>query len=121
MSEVTFKPYQLVLVRDSKNQVWSATFFSHEQHSEDSLIYVCSGLPWNYCIPYEGNEHLVGTTNSPTPPEPEFRFGDKVEVRDGDSQEWRKAIFLKMHMPYYFCLLDSEATACWKRCRHADW
>lgn len=118
MSEVTFAPFQKVLVRDNDLQEWRASFYSHKK----GRGHRCVNDWYLQCIPYnEETVHLLGTTNSPTPPELEFTFGDKVEVRDGDSQEWRKAIFLKMHMPYYFCLLDSEATSCWKQCRHADW
>ena len=26
--------------------------------------YYCVYANWNYCIPYEGNEHLLGTTEN---------------------------------------------------------
>lgn len=26
--------------------------------------YYCVCASWNYCIPYEGNEHLLGTTEN---------------------------------------------------------
>lgn len=34
---------------------------------QETYLYHCCGgdAYWHHCIPYEGNEHLVGTTNSP--------------------------------------------------------
>ena len=51
-----------VLVRDSYNDMWRASSFSHIK--EDDGRYVTTGLSWNFCIPYEGNEHLLGTTDN---------------------------------------------------------
>lgn len=32
---------------------------------KDELYYRCdNGIPWIQCIPYDGNEHLLGTTNN---------------------------------------------------------
>ena len=123
MSEVTFEPFQRVLVRSTENQAWSTSFFSHEQHSEDGLEYVCGGQSWNYCIPYEGNEHLLGTTDSPTPSEPEFKFGDKVEVSDNNI-DWHKAIYYaacKNKASNLIALNEDLGLLRWKYCRHADW
>ena len=58
--EHQFKPFEKVLVRDSYNDMWRANFFSHIK--EDDGRYVTTGLTWNFCIPYIGNESLVGTT-----------------------------------------------------------
>ena len=58
--EHQFKPFEKVLVRDSYNDMWRASFFSHIK--EDDGIYVATGLTWKFCIPYIGNESLVGTT-----------------------------------------------------------
>lgn len=123
MSEVKFEPFQKVLVRDCVNQVWSTAFFSHEQHSEDGLEYICGGIPWIYCIPYKGNEHLLGTTDSPTPPEPEFLWGDKVEVKDvGNDAPWLPAIFLNNSDEAYVVIRKgADCTSNWFHCRHADW
>ena len=57
--ELQFKPFEKVLVRDSIDDVWRASFFSHIK--EDDGRYVTTGLCWKFCIPYEGNEHLLGT------------------------------------------------------------
>lgn len=58
--ELQFKPFEKVLVRDSYNDMWRASFFSHIK--EDDGRYVTTCLTWKFCIPYIGNESLVGTT-----------------------------------------------------------
>lgn len=55
-----FKPFDKVLVRDSYDDMWRACFFSHIR--EDGR-YVTTCLTWKFCIPYEGNERLLGTTD----------------------------------------------------------
>lgn len=53
------KPFDKVLVRDSKSSKWRANLFSHKNVNEP---YYCVYASWNYCIPYAGNKHLLGTT-----------------------------------------------------------
>lgn len=60
----TFKPYDRVLVRDNDNQCWNPEFFAFLKLGSP-LPYQCFGSPFKQCIPYEGNEHLLGTTNAP--------------------------------------------------------
>ena len=62
LKEHQFKPFEKVLVRDSYEDEWRASFFSHIR--EGYAKYVTTGLVWKFCIPYEGNEHLLGTTNN---------------------------------------------------------
>ena len=57
-SKVELKPFGKVLVRDSKSDYWRATLFSH---IDKNGCYYCVWASWNYCIPYEGNESLLGT------------------------------------------------------------
>ena len=59
-----FKPFEKVLIRDSEEEKWRCTLYSH---FEPSGIYHHSTNSGAYkmCIPFEGNEHLVGTTNNP--------------------------------------------------------
>lgn len=57
--KLQLKPFDKVLVRDSDNYEWSCDFFC----KEESNIYYCMTSYWNQCIPYEGNEHLLGTVN----------------------------------------------------------
>lgn len=58
--EPQFKPFEKVLVRDSCDDVWRASFFSHIK--EDDGRYVTTCVTWKFCIPYIGNESLLGTT-----------------------------------------------------------
>lgn len=57
--EVKLKPFDKVLVRDSKSNNWRANLFSHIDKNGN---HYCIWANWHYCIPYEGNEHLLGTT-----------------------------------------------------------
>lgn len=64
--EHQFKPFEKVLVRDDKSRKWIASFFSNMWGDEfPDYPYQCIGDTWRYCIPYEGNEHLLGTTDNP--------------------------------------------------------
>ena len=56
--KVKLKPFDKVLVRDSKSDYWRATLFSH---INENGCYCCVWASWTYCIPYEGNESLLGT------------------------------------------------------------
>lgn len=60
-----FKPFDKVLVRDSEDSVWKAGYFSNYDEDDESLPYICVGSIYKLCIPYEGNEHLLGTDKSP--------------------------------------------------------
>lgn len=53
------KPFDKVLVRDSKSDNWRANLFGYI--GKDGY-YHCVYANWAYCIPYAGNEHLLGTT-----------------------------------------------------------
>ncbi len=62
----SFKPFDKVLVRDDKYDAWKADFFSNYDESNEYTTYVCVGdFFYKFCIPYEGNEHLLGTDKSP--------------------------------------------------------
>lgn len=57
--KVELKPFDKVLVRDFSKDKWSISFFSFKKRD----CYVCiNHCSWNHCIPYKGNEHLLGTT-----------------------------------------------------------
>jgi len=64
LEELEFEPFQKVLVRDGQTCLWGADLFSNMTKSSD-FPYRCVGSCWSQCIPYEGNEHLLGTTKSP--------------------------------------------------------
>lgn len=55
----TLKVFDKVLVRNSNKGMWSASIFSHTWENK----YICIGIWYNQCIPYEDNEHLLGTAN----------------------------------------------------------
>lgn len=59
-----FKPFDKVLGRNEKDDVWEAELFSHYRE-ESQYPFRCIGFSRKYCIPYEGNEHLLGTRNNP--------------------------------------------------------
>lgn len=65
-----FKPFDKVLVRNYDDTVWSANYFSHYKDN-NGYHYVCIDNSYIFCIPYEGNEHLLGTTD------PYTKGGDK--------------------------------------------
>lgn len=62
--EHQFKPFDKVLVRDVDNEEWKADFFSR-YYTDYRYYYECVSGAYIQCIPYEGNEYLLGTTNKP--------------------------------------------------------
>ena len=60
--KVELKPFDNVLVRHQKTEEWRANIFSHTDKTDEYLDYVCVNGRWEFCIPYEGNESLLGTT-----------------------------------------------------------
>ena len=57
-----FQPFDRVLVRE--DGLWRCALYSH--FDEEVGEHMCTdGLYYYFCIPYEGNEHLVGTTDEP--------------------------------------------------------
>lgn len=60
-----FQPFQKVLVKDCEEGifgVWHCDLFSHI--SKEGRYFTISG-EWENCIPFEGNEHLIGTEDDP--------------------------------------------------------
>lgn len=60
-----FQPFQKVLVKDCEEGifgVWHCDLFSHI--SKEGKYFTISG-EWENCIPFEGNEHLIGTKDDP--------------------------------------------------------
>ena len=61
-----FKPFDKVLVRDWENDDWIPALFGYCYTVKGNTHYrAVGGSIWTQCIPYEGNEHLVGTANEP--------------------------------------------------------
>lgn len=62
----TLKPFESrVLVRDSDTGVWFPGFFGGLCDGDEPYM-VIGGIRWKCCIPYEGNEHLLGKTDDCT-------------------------------------------------------
>lgn len=60
----TLKPFDKVLVR-ANNSYWRIQFFEKINKKNKNYPFVCmSGNNYKQCIPYEGNEHLLGTTDN---------------------------------------------------------
>lgn len=63
LPDITFQPFQKVLVKDKESindcfTVWSVDFYSY--FDMESHKHRCLGGLWDHCVPYEGNEHLLG-------------------------------------------------------------
>lgn len=122
MDEVKFEPFQKVLVRDDNTAPWDITFFKYLNKNSKYKFSGFNGC-WKQCLPYEGNEHLFGTTASPTPPESPLKWGDKVVVQESEEYPWRKGIFVGKTPSgeiYVVCYGEDVATR-YKHCRRADW
>ena len=59
------EPFEKVLVRNSPDGIWMPNFFALIEKEQKNYPYRCIHSSFRYCIPYEGNEHLLGTTNEP--------------------------------------------------------
>ena len=61
----TLKPFDRVLVRTKNfHDEWIAGFFSHKDSYVDfAPFWTTADKNYQQCIPYEGNEHLLGTTD----------------------------------------------------------
>ena len=59
--KIELKPFDKVLIRDFKDQAWRVSLFGYKDANN---YYCCNGCCWNQCIPYIGNESLLGTTKN---------------------------------------------------------
>lgn len=62
--EHEFQPFEKVLIRDQKTDKWTVGLYGSKR-KVGRYNYICVGTLSVYCIPYEGNEHLLDTTNDP--------------------------------------------------------
>lgn len=62
--EHEFEPFEKVLVRDRETDKWVVGLYGSKR-KVGRYNYVCVGSLSVYCIPYEGNEHLLDTTDNP--------------------------------------------------------
>lgn len=56
-----FEPFCKVLVRNYDKETWAISLFSHIERYQ--MRYHCLNGEYIQCIPYFGNEHLLGTTD----------------------------------------------------------
>ena len=64
--EHEFKPFEKVLVRDRDTNPWHADLFGYVEEDNGINYKVRTISSWyKQCIPYEGNEKLLGTTDKP--------------------------------------------------------
>lgn len=63
--EYELKPFQKVLVRDDKVDIWKPDLFGYKDSTKEEFKYMGIVAFWKYCIPYKGNEHLLGTSKDP--------------------------------------------------------
>lgn len=80
MEEHKFQPKEWVLGRQHDGGTWELDIFAYK--SDDG--YDCISGCYEQCLPYEGNEHLLGTKDAPV----EWKVGDKVEVYEVWSKKW---------------------------------
>lgn len=60
----TLKPFESkVLVRSECDITWRPALFGCYIKEHYDSFYVVGGNSWRYCIPYDGNEHLLGKTD----------------------------------------------------------
>ena len=52
-----------VLVRNYESDYWKPAIFGFVEKNKNTSFYVEGGNFYNKCIPFEGNEHLLGTTD----------------------------------------------------------
>lgn len=60
----TLKPFDKVFVRDTDTEEWCISFFSHCNEIDDYTYHCINGCRYGQCIPYEHNEHLLGTADA---------------------------------------------------------
>lgn len=59
----TLKPFDKVLARDNHLQKWGAEILGFYDNESEDYQFQLVGTNWaRYCIPFVGNEHLLGTT-----------------------------------------------------------
>lgn len=63
-----FKPFDKVLVKYHEDDNWKASLFTRiitDDQDEETKYECLNGTVVVYCIPFEGNEHLLGTAENP--------------------------------------------------------
>ena len=98
MKNDTFRPFQLVLVRDSAEATWEGGIYSH-WCEEEQRHYTTDGHSYCEIIPYIAEtSSLLGTDDSYTPhvcdEHKKFSFGEMVEWFSAQEQRYVLGVFL---------------------------
>lgn len=62
--KVELKPFDRVLCRDGVGKEWHIDLFESVLTDNSEYNYKCMVNVWKICIPYKGNEYLLGTANN---------------------------------------------------------
>lgn len=111
---------QRVLCRDVDYEKWYPHVFCKciEKNKDNENYLVFGGWTFRQCIPLEGNEALIyndgDSPDQPEKPKPiitEYEFLERVEVFDGERQQWVPAVYVKSDssdMPHSVLLLENK-------------
>ena len=114
-----FKPFDKVLVRDLDSQKWVVSFFSHIDEANSYPYCTVNGACFAQCIPYEGNENLVGDTGEPKSTWVPIH-GRLVAVSDY-GVTWHLRVFDRQdEYNRYFCYENDGKTTAWTYCKPAE-
>ena len=81
-----------VLVRDDDDDRWKLDIFSYKDEVDD---FRCVGSFWKQCIPYEGNEVLLGKTEAPKEKHV-WHAGDRVDVFSDCDDMWHSGFIVEI-------------------------
>ena len=89
-----FKAKDWVLVRDDETQRWKLDIFSHVVDGVP-CPYSCVGNYYSKCIPFEGNEALLGTSDAPEEKHV-WHAGDHVDVLSDFDDMWHSGFIIEI-------------------------
>lgn len=92
--EHEFQPKEWVLVRDEDRDTWKLDIFSHFVDGA-AFPYICVGSYYEECLPYEGNEALLGTTDAPKEKHV-WHEGDRVDVFSDFDDMWHPGLIVEI-------------------------
>lgn len=135
MEKFEFEPFVTrVLYRDGQESSWLGGIFTHK--TEDGFYFV-AGCRYGvrHCIPYEGNEFLIGTTDDPK--EKWRPKKGKLVAVSNDEERWFALVYLGVgktvagrqtfmadEAEWLSCVPEARCPQVWKYCepvgRHFD-
>lgn len=109
-----FEPFQRVLVRDGKSEIWRANILSHVR---GQCQYLCvSDEIYFECIPYEGNESLLGTdldpsqklSMQPQAKTPVYTWGQRIKFKITGNQKFAEGIYIRTNDDGLLIVIDRD-------------